>query len=52
MADTVGISHGVWEEILTEYSNIHHIAAKSVPRLLTSSKAAAHKRVPWAMREG
>jgi bacterioferritin-associated ferredoxin len=36
LEDTVGISCGVCQEILTEHLNVHHIAAKFVPRLLTN----------------
>jgi hypothetical protein len=36
LADTVGISYGVCQEILTENFNMRRIAAKFVPRLLTN----------------
>jgi hypothetical protein len=36
LADTVGISYGVCQEILTENLNMHRIDAKFVPRLLTN----------------
>jgi hypothetical protein len=35
LADTIGISYGVCQEILTENWNMHHITVKFVPRLLT-----------------
>jgi DNA-binding Lrp family transcriptional regulator len=31
LADTVGVSYAVCQEILTENLNMHHIAAKFVP---------------------
>jgi hypothetical protein len=31
LAGTIDISYGVCQEILTEYLNMHHIAAKFVP---------------------
>jgi hypothetical protein len=38
LADTIGISYGVCQEILTENSNMRCIAAKFVPRLLTNDQ--------------
>jgi hypothetical protein len=38
LADTVGISYGVCQEILTESLNMHRIAAKFVLRLLTNDQ--------------
>jgi hypothetical protein len=38
LADTLGISYGVFQEILTENSNMRRIAAKFVPRLLTNDQ--------------
>jgi hypothetical protein len=38
LTDTVGISYGVCQEILTENLNMHRIAAKFVPRLLTNDQ--------------
>jgi hypothetical protein len=38
LADTIGISYGVCQEILTENLNVHHIATKLVPRLLTDDQ--------------
>jgi hypothetical protein len=38
LADKAGISYGVCQEILTENLNMHHIAAKFVPRLLTNDQ--------------
>jgi hypothetical protein len=35
LADTVGISYGVCQEILTKNLNVRHIATKFVPQLLT-----------------
>jgi hypothetical protein len=37
LGDTAGISHGVCQ-ILTENLTMHHIAVKSVPRLLTNDQ--------------
>jgi hypothetical protein len=34
LADTAGISYGVYQEIITENLNMHHTAAKFGPRLL------------------
>jgi hypothetical protein len=46
LADTVGISYGVCQEILTENLNMRHIAAKSIPLTLDKwSKAVASKHV-------
>jgi hypothetical protein len=39
LADTVGASHAVCHEILTENLYIHCIAVKFVPRLLTTIKS-------------
>jgi hypothetical protein len=36
LADTVGISYGVCQEILTENLNMRRIATKFVPRLVTN----------------
>jgi hypothetical protein len=38
LADTIGISYGVSQEILTENLNMHHIAVKFILQLLTVSK--------------
>jgi transposase len=38
LADTIGINYGVCQEFLTENLNMHHIAAKFVPRLLTNDQ--------------
>jgi hypothetical protein len=38
LADTVGISYGVCQGILTENLNMHHIAAKFVLWLLTNDQ--------------
>jgi hypothetical protein len=38
LADTVGLSYGVCQEILTENLNMRRIAAKFVPRLLTNDQ--------------
>jgi DNA-binding Lrp family transcriptional regulator len=38
LTDTVGISNGVCQEILTENLNMGGIAAKFVPRLLTNDQ--------------
>jgi ATP-dependent Zn protease len=38
LADTVGISYGVCQEVLTENLNMCRTAAKFVPRLLTNDQ--------------
>jgi hypothetical protein len=38
LADVVGSSYGVCQQILTEIFNMHHIAAKFVPRLLINGQ--------------
>jgi hypothetical protein len=38
LAESVGIGYGVCQEILTENLNMRTIAAKFVPRLLTSDQ--------------
>jgi hypothetical protein len=38
LTDSVRISYGVFQEILTENLNMRHIAAKFVPRLLTNDQ--------------
>jgi hypothetical protein len=38
LADTAGISYGVYQEILTEIWNMRPIAAKFVPSLLTNDE--------------
>jgi hypothetical protein len=38
LADTVGLSYGVCQGILTENLNMCRIAAKFVPRLLTNDQ--------------
>jgi hypothetical protein len=38
LADTIGISYGVCQEILTENSNKRRIAAKFIPRFLTNNQ--------------
>jgi hypothetical protein len=40
LADTVGISYGVCQEILIENLNMRRIAAKFAPRLLTNDKSS------------
>jgi hypothetical protein len=40
LTDTVGISYGVCQEILTENLNMHRTAAKFVPQLLTNDKSS------------
>jgi hypothetical protein len=51
LADTVGISYGVCQEILTENLNTSHIAAKFVPRLLTNDQKQWHVNVCLELRE-
>jgi hypothetical protein len=43
--DTVGISYGVCQEILTENLNMCHIATKFVPRLLTNDQKQRYVNV-------
>jgi transposase len=38
LADTVGISYGVFQEIVTKNLNMRRIAAKFVPRLITNDQ--------------
>jgi hypothetical protein len=38
LTDTIGISYGVCQEILTENFNMRCVAAKFVPRLLTNDQ--------------
>jgi hypothetical protein len=46
LSDTLGISYGVCQEVLTENLNMHHTAAEFVPPTLDIwSKAAAYKHV-------
>jgi hypothetical protein len=50
LADMVGISYGVCQEILTENLNMCCTAAKFVPPILDKwSKATGCKRVSWAV---
>jgi hypothetical protein len=49
LADAVGISYGVCQEILTENLNMRCIAMKFLGKW---SKAVAHKCMSWAVREG
>jgi hypothetical protein len=50
LADTVGISYGVCQEILTWNLNMHHIAKMFVPWLLTNDQNQWHINVSWATR--
>jgi hypothetical protein len=52
LADTVGISYGVCQEILTENLNMRRTAAKFVPQLLTNDQKQRPICVSWALREG
>jgi hypothetical protein len=38
LADTIGISYGVCQEILTENLNMHRLALKFVPEFLTNDQ--------------
>jgi hypothetical protein len=53
LADTVGISYGVCQEILlvTENLNRRHIAAKFVPQFLTNDQKQRHVNVCLEPRE-
>jgi hypothetical protein len=51
LADTIGISYGVCQEILTENLNMCHIAAKFVCRLLTNDQKQRHINVCLELRE-
>jgi hypothetical protein len=42
LADTIGISYGVCQEILTENLNLRHISVKFVPQLLTNDRKRKH----------
>jgi hypothetical protein len=45
LADTVGMSYRVFQEILKENLNMRHIAAKFVPWLLTNDQKQRHVNV-------
>jgi hypothetical protein len=45
LADTIGISYGVYQEILTENLNMRCIAAKFLPQLLTNNQKQRHVKV-------
>jgi hypothetical protein len=51
LADTVVISYGVCQEILTENLNMRRIAAKFVPRLSTNDKKQRRVNVCLELRE-
>jgi hypothetical protein len=51
LADTVGISYGVCQEILTESVNMRRIAAKFDPRLLTNDQKQRCVNVCLEVRE-
>jgi hypothetical protein len=50
LADTVRISYGVRQEIVTENLNMRRIAAKFVPRLLTNDQM--QRRVNVCLEQG
>jgi hypothetical protein len=52
LADTVVISYGVCQEILTENLNMRCIAAMFVPQLLTNDQKQQCVNMSSAMREG
>jgi hypothetical protein len=45
LADTIGISYGDCQEILTENLNMHHIVVKFVPGPLTNDQKQWHINV-------
>jgi histone-lysine N-methyltransferase SETMAR len=51
VADTVGISYGVCQAILTENMNMRHIAAKFVPRLLSNDQKQRRVNMCLELRE-
>jgi hypothetical protein len=51
LADTIGISYGVCQEILTENLNMLHIATKFVPQLLTNDQKQRCVHVCLELRE-
>jgi hypothetical protein len=51
LADTVEISYGVCQAILTENLNMHHTATKSVSRLLTNDQKQWCVNVCFELRE-
>jgi hypothetical protein len=51
LRDTVGISYGVCQEILTKYLNMHRIAVKFVPQLLTNDQGQRHVNVCLELQE-
>jgi hypothetical protein len=52
LADTVGISYGVCQEILTDNLNMRSTARKFVPQLLMNDQKQRHVNVSWATRDG
>jgi hypothetical protein len=51
LADTIRISYGVSQEILTENLNMRHTAMNFVPRLLTNDQKHRHVIVCLELRE-
>jgi hypothetical protein len=51
LADSIGISYGVCQEILTENLNMRHIATKFVPQLLTNDQKQWHVNVYLELQE-
>jgi hypothetical protein len=51
LEDTVGISYGVCQDILTENLNMRCTATKFVPQLLTNDQKQWHVNVCLALRE-
>jgi hypothetical protein len=51
LADTVGISYGVCQEILTENMNMLYIAVKFVPWLLTNDQKQRHINMYLELQE-
>jgi histone-lysine N-methyltransferase SETMAR len=51
LAVTIGISYGVFQEILTENLNMCHIATKFVPQILTNDQKQRRVNVCIELRE-
>jgi hypothetical protein len=51
LADTVGITYGVCQEILSDNLNTRHVASKFVPWLLTNNQKQRHINVYLELRE-
>jgi hypothetical protein len=51
LTNTIGISYGVCQEILTENFNMPHIAMKFVPQLLTNDEKEWHINMCLELQE-